>query len=329
VFTGGVGPVTERLAAAGVAFRPLRHLRRSIHPVLDFRAAAELTEALADYRPDLVSLHTAKAGWLGRLISPKLRLPAIYTPHGWPSGGRFSAGAGFAFRVAERLMANRAAAIVCVCNAEKEIALRQHLAPAHRLRVIHNGVHDIAPEHRADPRREPVRIVSVARFQAPKDHANLVRALAMIRSQQWQLDLVGDGPLEPQLRELAGSLGVGSQVRFLGYQPDPAPILAGAQIFALSSRSEGLPRSVLEAMRAGLAVVASRVGGVPEAVADGVSGLLVEPGDAAGLASALRGLIGDASLRHRLGIEARRTYERCFRFERTAQQTLALYRELS
>jgi glycosyltransferase involved in cell wall biosynthesis len=320
--------VTEQLASAGVAFRPLQYLRRSIHPVLDLRAVAELSGALSGFGPDLVSLHTAKAGWIGRLVAPRLRLTTIYTPHGWPSEGRFSGGAGFTFRVAERLMANRAAAVVCVCNAENELAIRQNLAPPHLLRVIHNGVHDIAPEHRAEPRKEPVRIVSVARFQSPKDHTTLVRALGMIQSQHWTLDLVGDGPLQRQVRELAGSLGIGNRVNFLGYQPDPAPLLGRAQIFVLSSRSEGLPRSVLEAMRAGLAVMASRVGGVPEALTDGTSGLLTIAGDAAGLAGSLKTVIGDANLRHSLGIEARRTYEKCFRFERTAEQTLALYREL-
>ena len=197
------------------------------------------------------------------------------------------------------------------------------------LRVIHNGVHDIAPERRADPRREPVRIVTVARFQAPKDHPTLIRALAMIRSQPWRLDLVGDGPLERPVRRLAEELGIGARVSFLGYQPDPSPTLGRAQIFVLPSRSEGFPRSLLEAMRAGLAIVASRVGGVPEAVTDGVSGLLAEPGDPAGLASALTALTADANLRCRLGAEARQAYERSFRFERSAEQTFALYHELT
>ena len=329
VFTGGVGPVTERLVSSGVSFSPLRYLRRSIHPVRDLRAVAELAEALREFSPNIISLHTAKAGWIGRIAASKLGLPAVYTPHGWPSGSRFSFSAGLAFRLAEKVMANRAAAIVCVCQYEKDLALRQRLAAADRLHVIHNGVHDIAPELRAEPGRGPVRIVSVARFETPKDHYTLIRALAMLRAQDWQAELVGDGPLQTQVRTLADTLSIGDRIKFLGYQADPAPVLARAQIFVLSSRSEGFPRSLLEAMRAGLAVVASRVGGVPEAVEDGVSGRLVSPANSAELASALAALIGDPGLRERLATQARQTYENHFSFERTAELTLALYREIA
>ena len=94
---------------------------------------------------------------------------------------------------------------------------------------------------------------------------------------RWEMDLVGDGPGESRARLLAQTLGLEHRVRFLGYLPDPAPALARAQIFVLSTRSESFPRSVLEAMRAGLPVIASRVGGVPEAITDGSHGLLVPP----------------------------------------------------
>src|ERR1035441_5888237 len=109
----------------------------------------------------------------------------------------------------------------------------------------------------------------------PKDHRTLLAALAALRAQPWELDLVGAGPLEMEMRDLASELGLGGRVRFLGYVADPAPVLAGAQLFVLSSRSEAFPRSVLEALRAGLPVVASAVGGIGEAVTDGVNGLLV------------------------------------------------------
>ncbi|MFB3778030.1 MAG: glycosyltransferase family 4 protein [Bryobacteraceae bacterium] len=329
VFTGGEGPVTEQLARCGVPFQPLQHLQRSIHPLRDLRAVLELTKALRQYPADIVSLHTAKAGWLGRIAASRLGLPAVYTPHGWSSGARFSPQAGLAFRLAERIMASRSAAIVCVCQYEKDLALRQRIARPDRLRVIYNGVHDVGAELLGEPRADPVRIVSVARFESPKDHATLVRAMAMIRHLDWQADLIGGGPLQPQARALAGTLGVGERIRFLGYREDPAPVLARAQVFVLSSRSEGFPRSILEAMRARLAIVASRVGGVPEALEDSVNGLLVSPGTPEELASALARLIGDGGLRLGLAVQARHTYERRFRFERTARQTLALYKELA
>ncbi len=127
------------------------------------------------------------------------------------------------------------------------------------------------------------------------------------------------------MRALAGALGIAERVHFLGYQQDPAAVLARAQIFVLSSRSEGFPRSVLEAMRAGLPVVATEVGGVPEAVTHGVNGLLVPRREPGALAGAIAELIADGERRRRLGAEGRRFYESRFRFERLADETAALY----
>jgi glycosyltransferase involved in cell wall biosynthesis len=168
-------------------------------------------------------------------------------------------------------------------------------------------------------------MVSVARLEAPKDFRTLLKALAALRSLDWELELIGDGPLEREVREVAARGGIAERVRLLGYQAEPAIALARAQIFVLSSRSEGFPRSILEAMRAGLAVVASNVGGVSEAVAEGATGLLVPAGNAEALSGALRKLIGDAAERKRMGHAARLTYEGRFGFERMLQKTVALY----
>jgi len=324
---GGAGPVTEQLAAAGVEFSPLRHLRRSLHPAADWRAVKEIEESLRQFRPDLVSLHTAKAGWVGRLAAARLGIPAIYTPHGWPFGGRFSRPASLLYLWLERAVAAKAAATVCVCRYERELALRKGAGRPEQLHVIYNGVKDIEPGLRAAPGSSPVVIVSVARFEPPKDHGTLLEALARIAAKSWRLALVGDGPNETAMRELAAKLGLAEKIQFLGYLADPAPVLAKAHIFVLSSRAEGFPRSLLEAMRAGLPVVATRVGGVAEAVDDGAEGFLVAPADAGDLAGRLAGLIEDAGLRSRMGARARRKFEERFRLERMVDETLALYRQ--
>ena len=325
VLVGGEGAVTQQLATAGVPFRSLTHLMRAIHPVHDTRALAEIVRALRDLRPDLVSTHTAKAGWVGRAAAARLGIPAIYTPHGWAIDDRISRLSGRVFTVAERIAARWCRAIVCVSAYERELALRAGVAPPGKLFVVHNGVRDVAHEWRAAPEREPPRICSVARFEAPKDHATLLHALAELREFAWTLELVGDGPLMPRARKLAKALGIADRVAFAGYVPDPATALANAQIFVLSSRSEGFPRSVLEAMRASLPVVASNVGGVAEAVEDGAGGLLVAPKDRRALAGALRALLLDAPLRQRMGAFARRTYVARFRMEGMIESTAGIY----
>jgi glycosyltransferase involved in cell wall biosynthesis len=325
VFLGGEGPVTGQLTAAGVPFRSLRLLRRAVHPVRDARAFGELLRALDDFRPDLVSAHTAKAGWIGRAACARLGLPVLYTPHGWSIGDRISAAHGLVFRLAERAAARWASGIVCVSQYERELALRAGIAGPEKLHVIHNGVRDIPAALRADPASSPVRIVSIARLEPPKDHRTLLEALALLRSLDWEMELIGGGPLEREARGLAGALGIAGRVHLSGYQPDPAAALARAQIFVLSSRSEGFPRSVLEAMRAGLPVVASDVGGVSEAVSEGINGLLVAPGQPEALAGALRELIAEPLERQRLGAAARRIYEERFGFERMLGETFEVY----
>jgi glycosyltransferase involved in cell wall biosynthesis len=240
--------------------------------------------------------------------------------------GRFSPVAGALFTVAERIAARWTAAIVCVSEAERRLALERRIASPALLEVVHNGVADIPAELRAQPgAKGPLRICSIARFQAPKDHATLLAALARISGCEWELQLIGDGPLEAEVRSLAGRLGLDGRVRIAGYMSDPAPVLASASVFALSSRSEGFPRSVLEAMRAGLPVAVSDVGGVREAVEHGKTGLLVPPGDPSALAAALGRLLSAPELRDRMGAAGRAAFESQFRLETMVDRTALLY----
>lgn len=328
VLIGGEGAVTEQLAAAGVPFRVLRHLGRAVNPVRDLRAYRELAAALAGIRPQLVSTHTAKAGWIGRAVCARLGIPVVHTPHGWPAAGRFSGARAALFEMAERIASRWAHAVICVCDQERRIALARRFASAEQARVVYNGVRDVPEDRRAAPGANPVRIVSVARFEPPKDHATLLDALAQLAALDWRLELVGNGPLEGAIRARAAQLGIAERVVFSGYMPDPSPALARAQVFVLASRSEAFPRSVLEAMRAGLPVVAPAVGGLAEAVDNGNNGVLVPHGDAAKLASALGSLIGDACRRNRMGAAGRHIYDTRFRLERMVEGTVAVYEDL-
>jgi glycosyltransferase involved in cell wall biosynthesis len=326
IFAGGSsGPAFERLAESGAPVRGLRFLRRDLNAVRDLRAYLELKDELAAFRPDLVSAHTAKAGWIARAACASAGIPCIYTPHGLPVGGRMPGASGRVFAAAERAASPWMRAMICVCEHERRLALANRIAPPECLFVVRNGVRPIPAEMRAGPGVAPPLIVSVARFEAPKDHATLLEALALAADLEWRLDLVGDGPLEPACRRLAERLGIAPRVRFLGYRRDVGAVLQQAQVFALASASEGLPRSLLEAMRAGLPAVASAVGGVPEALEDGKTGLLAAPGDATAFAAALRPLISGAALRLSMGAAARAACEERFSLLRMIEETEAVY----
>lgn len=320
VIVGGEGPVTEQLTAAGVPFLSLPSLQRAIQPLRDWEALGGLETLLRTVGPDLVSTHTAKAGWLGRAACSRLGLPCLYSPHGWSMGGRHSGQTGGLYTLAERIAAPWANAIVCVCEYERQLAIRHRIGRPDQFHVVYNGVADVAASLRARPDAGPPRICSLARFEAPKDHATLLRALAMLKEESWTLDLIGDGPLLDQTRDLASALAISERVRFLGYLPEPAAVLAETQIFVLSTRSEAFPRSVLEAMRAGLPVVASDVGGIREAI-DSV----VPPGDAGAMAAAIRDFLRSPEARERTGAALRRTYEQRFTLDHMVRAYEALY----
>ena len=164
-----------------------------------------------------------------------------------------------------------------------------------------------------------------ARFVRQKDHATLLKAAATL-NRPVEVLLAGDGPLRGSMERLAAELGVGASLRFLGDRRDVNRLLASAHIFALPSRWEGFPISILEAMRAGLPVIASDVGGVREAVTAS-TGFVVKPGDDGDFAEKLGALVQSPELRGRLGRAARISYERNFTRKTMIERTLAVYRE--
>jgi glycosyltransferase involved in cell wall biosynthesis len=323
VFIGGEGPVTEALAAAGVAYEPLRHLGRTVHAGRDFRAWLELRAGLRRFRPDLVSAHTSKAGALGRFTAWTLGLPAVYTPHCWSFVDGFP-GARF-YLWAEKAARRFGRRIIMVSEAERQEGLRRGVANADHLVTVRNGMPDIAPGFRANPGLTPPRIAMVGRCEEQKDHRTLLDALGELRTAAWTLEIIGDGPLRGELEARARRLGIGERVRFLGYSRDVAGRLAQAQIFALVTHWESFPRSIIEAMRAGLPAVASDVGGTGESIQDGRTGFVVPRGDRDALRNRLERLIRSAALRTEFGAAGRARYEAEFTAERMFRQTAAVW----
>lgn len=320
VLAGGAGWLREELRALGIPSVALRRMARPLHPLRDAAALGELRAALRALRPDLVSLHSSKAGWLGRVAGWSLGVPTVFTAHGWP----FAAGVpGRAlYLAAEWLASLLPARVLAVCEADRALA-RRLLPLGDRLRCVPNGVPD--RPGRADPAVQPPRMVMAGRFAPQKDHRTLLEACARLGPEPWTLDLPGDGPSREAAVGLAARLGLAGRVRLPGFRPDPG--FEDAQVAVLASRWEGLPLTVLEAMRAGLPVVASRVGGLAEAVVDGETGFLVPPGDPEALSVALARLLRDPDLRVRMGRAGRLRYEGHFGHARMVEQTLAVYRE--
>lgn len=328
VLAGSRGPLSEALERRGVPFASLPDLVRPVRPVKDLRAIQEIRAALRSIQPDLVSLHSSKAGILGRLAGAALGVPVLFTAHGWGFSSSTHPLGRWGFRLVERAMAPLADRIIAVSEADRKLALRFHLATPSQIVGVHNGMPDVPLTLRARPAGEPPHLVMVARFAPPKDHALVVEALSDLRALDWRLSFVGDGPQEPEIRSMVERQGLAARISFLGFRQDVAEILAGAQAFILASKSEAFPRSILEAARSGLPTIASDVGGIRESVLTGRTGFVVPSGDRVALREHLRLLVQDPELRSTMGGRARELYESEFTFQRMVVRTIQVYESL-
>jgi glycosyltransferase involved in cell wall biosynthesis len=322
----GPGPLRAAAAEAGVRFVGLEHVRRSINPWRDVAGFVELVRLLRRERPDILHASSSKAGILGRLAAVAAGVPIrIFTVHGWAFAAH-SGLASSAYRWADRLARPLTTVTICVSENERAAGVRAGTCSAERTVVIRNAVRLDGPPRARDDRARPL-LVAVGRLKAPKDFVTLVRALALLRPGSFDALIVGEGPDRPALEDEVRRLGLEDRVRFVGERHDVPDLLAAADAFVLSSFSEGLPVSVLEAMAAELPVVASRVGGMPELVLDGVTGLLVEPGDPDELAAALDRIVADRDLRRSLGIAGRSFAESHFDPDSFSRAHVDLYAE--
>jgi glycosyltransferase involved in cell wall biosynthesis len=332
----GDGPLRTAAANLGVPFIPLRHVRRDLSLVQDPLGLLELTRLFRRLRPDIVHLNSSKVGILGRVAAAVAGVPIrVFTAHGWAFKATSGAGASV-YLWADRIVRPLTTMVVCVSQTELRAGLAARTCTTGRSMVITNGV-DVegalrrAPED-ADgsdrPQGRRVEIISVGRLAEPKDFSTLIAAMARLEPGAARLRVFGEGPLRESLEREIAEQGVADTVELPGEVPDVRPFLAESDIFVLSSRSEGMPLSVLEAMAAALPVVASAVGGLSEVVVDGETGLLIEAGNAEELARALALLAGDRERRERLGALGRQRAEQEYALPRWRTAHLDLYRRL-
>jgi glycosyltransferase involved in cell wall biosynthesis len=309
---GEPGPVVDRLADLGIPVQIVPTMRSRLSPWQDMAAIRAVARLAREFGPDLIHCHSSKAGMVGRWVASRLDVPSLYTVHGWGWRGQGRIAAPLIAGI-ERVLSRlpRSDFLYVSHSVAEEGRARLGLATM-RGRVVHNGVDDLGMH--AEPPSPPWRILMPARVTLAKDHETLVRAFeALDEAAAWELVLCGDGTdsaaFRDQLRQWAPTRHGAVQV--LGQRSDVADWLRRSHVFALISRFEALPVSIIEAMSAGRAVVASLTGGVPELVRHGENGLLVPVGDVAALVEALHGL-REARERQRLAHSARYAYESHF-----------------
>lgn len=274
----------------------------------------------------IIHAHNATSLWYTRLGKKLTGSPVVITCH-----GRLREDA----RVGTEAEWKSTDAVVAVSNETAKGFDRPSLK--NKLSVIYNGMDSPEPARsRGQVRAElgiderPVVII-VARIDGMKGHDTLLRAAAVVKQHGRSITtlIVGNGVVEHEMKALARELGIESEVRFLGYRTDVTDLLAASDIFALPSRTEGLPISALEAMAQGLPVIATPVGGVPELVEDGRTGILIPVDDPKSLSEAIERLVGESLLRSSMGDAGRRRVAGQFSFDGMLDQYDALYHELA
>lgn len=337
-----------RLAAAGAVVHELPMVR-SIRPATDWRHERALRRLLRELRPDVVHTHSSKAGVLGRSASLATGLGArVHTPHTFAFlfDAMFSPWKRRVFRAIEARLARRTGRLIAVSSGEAETMCAapgggDPVVPPDRARVVVNGVDPAAwagHEPYAGPDRAALGLepgdtaVLVAGLLNPAKGQDLaLEALAaapLAGRDEVKLLLAGHGDDLPRLEAAVARLGLGGRVRFLGWRDDLPRLMATADLLLLPSRWEGMPYAVLEAMAAGLPVVATRVDGARDLVDEGVTGHLVPVGDVTAIAAAIRRVVDlDPDQRRALGARgAARVAER-FTIEHMVAGTRDVFRE--
>ncbi|MDI2124571.1 glycosyltransferase [Yinghuangia seranimata] len=298
------GPPAAALSGAGVRVVVLGRRRVAKRVSLGF--AVRIARLARSGRFDVVHAHVHAASMAAALAGTVTGVPVVVTEHSMASWR------GVLARAYSRPLYRRCAVVLAVSEQIRERLCTVDRVPEGRVRVVGTALFARPPVSRGDvPRGEAPTVGVVARLQPEKGVEHFVRAAALVaeRHPRARFAVVGGGPLRRGLEELAGTLGVADRVRFLGARTDGPAAVAGLDVLCVPSLTEGAPLVVLEAMAAGVPVVAAAVGAIPRQLDHGRAGVLVPPADPDALAAALGRLVADPRERRRVGMAGRLRFD--------------------
>lgn len=340
---GGLTATIENLMILekeSIHYHMVPSLVRQISPKADLTALWKLIVLLRQEQPSIVHTHTSKAGVLGRLAARITGVPMIvHTPHGHVFYGHFGSIPSWIFAQIERALAWITDELIALTSVEKTEHLERAIGCADRFAVVPSGIDvdrfkeartagKVMPEWFDCPADATV-IGSVGWLTDIKGHRFLVEAVAHLKQEHPHLHLVivGSGDQHEELLRQARKAGISQAVHLVGRREDVERALAGMDCFVLPSLNEGMGRALVEAMAAGLPVIASRVGGVPALIENEKNGLLVPPGDSLALAAALRQILSDPIRARTLGQNAMQSIGTGYGVPAMVRAIESIYRE--
>lgn len=347
------GDMTTLMPLGRTRSRYLRRLVRPISPIRDALALCQLFRELRQWQPDIVHTHMAKAGALGRLAGvfynwsnwiagSARRARLVHTYHGHVFEGYFGSWSTRLFLLVERWLGRRTDALIAISRQVRQDLLQTyHIGTDARVRLIPLGFDldrlgrlDDADHRQArtvlEIPRDALVITTVGRLTAIKQHSLFLEVAALLAGKvpEALFLIVGDGELRAELDAQVVRSGLAGRVRLLGWRGDLDSIYAATDVFVLTSRNEGTPVALIEAMASAVASVSTDVGGVRDVIADAGAGTLVPLGDAGALSDAVMRYIASPELRMRVGAAARASALARFNVCRLVEDVAGLYDEL-
>lgn len=336
--------LNQKITSLGGQIWSLKHLKREISPINDLLVVFELFKLFQKINPDIIHLNSSKIGVVGSFAALIFRIrgkktKVIYTVHGWVFNEPIHFFKKLLFLVLEKITSHIKDKIICVSEFDKLVGIKLSIKKTNDLITIHNGI-KLSKEYFLDhiKAREEIGLFSnndfiigtIANFYKTKGLEFLIKAFAMLleknKEKSLKLIIIGDGEIRQQIEELITYLKLNNKVILLGRINQASKYLRAFNIFVLSSVKEGFPYSLLEAQLAGLPIVATKVGGVPEIIDDGVNGLLATPSDTINLAKKIQILIDNTSIRDKFIQSGIKKVTNNFSLEKMIQQTLNLYK---
>ena len=341
---GEQGELAKQLKQANIEYHIIPHLKRAISPVNDLKALFEIIKLIRKLKPDIIHLNSSKISILGSLASLCVvrSTLCVYTVHGWVFNEPMPNWKKIFYKYAEKFTAIFKNKIICVSEFDKQTAIKEKTCAQKKLTTIHNGIKPINFLSKDEARNKllnqytsipvsqypSILIGAVANLYLAKGLEYLIQAIYILIT-NYQLPIIaiiiGQGEERKNLEDLIGQLNLKNNVILTGRIDNAAELLPAFDIYACSSVKEGLSYTIIEAMQAGLPVVATNVGGNPELIQDNKTGLLTPAKDPQILAKKIQWLINNPELGQKLGNNAKQKARDEFNFERMVKITKGVY----
>lgn len=331
--TGSKGELLNRIETIpNVSTRVIDSVKRKISPLNDIRSVLVLRKLIKKINPDIIHLHSSKAGILGRLAASGLNCKVIFTVHGWSfTDGISSRFRKKVFKYIEKIVAPLADLYICVSNYDKQIAYREKVLNPNKNKVVvvHNGapLNKDCASFSTNNISKITKFIMVARFSNQKDQIGLIKACGLLSSEdKFRLTFVGSGPNLEKCKALVQKMGLENSIQFLGFKRNVNTYLKKNDVFVLSTHYEGLPISIIESMSVGMPIIASNVGGNKELVFNKKNGFLVN--NEKELVRALKYFIDNKKEIIRMGKNSQKIYLRDFTLSKNLNNIHKQYKTL-